>query len=189
MVFALDLLVAVIGLGVFAQHVWALRGHFASDKMTGGARAISAGALLSCLLLLVVTFGLDQPMLAQLAGGAVMAASLLLFWAAIRASRAARLRFAFDEALPSELVTIGPYKRVRHPFYTSYLVFWAGWAIAAWTPLALLPVIVMAALYTVAARYEENLLISSNMANSYKDYRQRTGMFFPRITPGTASGR
>ena len=181
MAFALDVLVTVVALTIFGQHIWALRGHFASERMTGGARVISVGALTSCVLLLVLTWTVEQPPLAQLAGIAVMGVSLILFWAAVRASSKARLRFAFDEALPNSLVTFGPYRHVRHPFYTSYLMFWSGWAIASWSLWGLAPIVIMGVLYTIAARYEEKLLIGSGMSSAYRQYRNSTGMFWPRI--------
>lgn len=177
----LDLAVSAIGLAVFAQHVWALRGHFASSSMEGGARLISFGAIASCLVMLVLVWTGDQPLVAQLVGIVVMPASLILFWAAIRASRAARLRYAFDTALPQQLVTEGPYRTIRHPFYTSYLVFWAGWAVAAWSLWAVIPVVFMATLYTRAALYEENLLGKSDMGPAYAAYRKQAGLFWPKF--------
>ncbi len=182
MALILDLLVAVAGLAIFAQHVLALRGHFASTSMSSGAKAISAGALASLAIMLLLLFPGDQPLLAQLAGLAVMAASLVLFRAAVTASRAARLRFAFDNDLPDQLVTLGPYRTIRHPFYTSYLVYWAGWAIGVWSVWAVLPWAIMAALYTIAARHEERLLSDSGMGAAYAEYRQRTGLFWPRLS-------
>jgi protein-S-isoprenylcysteine O-methyltransferase Ste14 len=179
--FGFDLAVTLVGLIVFGQHVWALRGHFASERMTTGARIISLGALAACFALLLLLWSQAQPLGAQIVGIAVMVASLALFWAAVRASREAKLRFAFDEALPRSLVTIGPYAQIRHPFYTSYLLFWIGWGIAVWSIWALIPILVMAALYTVAARYEENLLGDSDMATAYAEYRQRAGMFWPKL--------
>jgi protein-S-isoprenylcysteine O-methyltransferase Ste14 len=181
MEFAIDLLVSLVGLGVFAQHIWALRGHFASDRMTRGAQAISAGALASCLVMLWLLWSQTQPIGAQFVGIALILASLWLFWQAIQASRQAQLRFAFDDAPPLSLVTIGPYRRIRHPFYTSYLIFWTGWAIATWSAWALLPVVVMATLYTIAARYEETLLGRTDMAPAYAKYRNQAGLFWPKF--------
>lgn len=181
MAFVLDLLVSALGLGVFAQHVWALRGHFASDKMSSGARVISAGAIISCLIMLLLLWQLAQPPAAQLIGMLIMAASLLLFWGAVRASSRARLRFAFDNALPQALVTDGPYRRIRHPFYASYLIFWAGWALATWSPWALAPVAIMSALYIIAARHEETLLGNSAMSQAYDKYRTQAGLFWPKL--------
>lgn len=185
MAFALDLIVTLTGLAVFGQHIWALRGHFASDSMTGQARIISVAALTTCLIMIILVWQVAQPSPAQFAGFAVMAGSLAIFWAAIRASRAARLRFAFDSALPEHLVTTGPYRFVRHPFYVSYLLFWLGWALASWSAWALLPLAAMATLYTIAARYEEKLLSSSGMAEAYAAYRQKAGLFWPKIRSRT----
>ena len=182
LLFLLDLIVTAVGLFIFGQHVWALRGHFASTSMSGGARVISAGALVTLLIMLVLLWTGEQPWLAQIAGLVLMGASLMLFRAAVSASAAARLRFAFDNALPEQLVTIGPYQKIRHPFYTSYLIYWAGWVLAVWNVWALLPWLVMAALYTIAARHEEQLLTASGMGEAYASYRRRAGLFWPRLT-------
>ena len=85
----IDFIVCLVGLGVFSQHIWALRGHFASDRMTRGAQAISAGALGSCFMMLWLVWSEAQPAGAQVAGIAIMLGSLWLFWAAIKASREA----------------------------------------------------------------------------------------------------
>ena len=181
MEFALDLIVTLTGLAVFAQHIWALRGHFASDRMTREARIISVAALATCLVMVLLVWQAPQPLLAQFIGLAIMAGSLAVFWGAVRASRAARLRFAFDSALPERLVTTGPYRVVRHPFYVSYLLFWFGWALASWSAWALLPLATMATLYLIAARYEEKLLATSDMAEAYAAYQRETGLFWPKI--------
>ena len=62
-----------------------------------------------------------------------------------------------------------------------YLMFWAGWAVAAWSVWALVPVVVMAGLYTIAARYEEQLLGQSEMGAAYADYRKQAGLFWPKF--------
>ena len=177
----LDLAITVLGLGIFGQHVWALKSHFASDRMTSGARIISLGALFTCAIMLWLVWGREQPVVAQLVGAAIMALSVVLFRAAVTASEAARLKYAFDPALPEQLVTEGPFGRVRHPFYASYLLFWSGWAVATWSFWSVLPLAILAVLYTIAARYEESLLGSSDMAADYSTYRQRAGFFWPKF--------
>ena len=107
-------------------------------------------------------------------------ASLWLFWRAIAASRAARLLLAFDPGQPSALVRHGPYRIVRHPFYTSYLLFWTGWSIAAWSAWTLPPLVAVLAIYIVAARTEEGKFARSPFAAEYETYRRRAGMFWPR---------
>src|SRR5215217_446624 len=150
-----DLVVTVVSVAILFQHIWALRGHFTSERMANGARATSLAAVLTCLCLLVLIWSHSQPIWAQAVGILIELGSLVLFWAAIRASRTARLRFAFDEQPPHSLVTVGPYQYVRHPFYTSYLLFWIGWALTTWSLWSILPLIIIATLYVMAARLEE----------------------------------
>ncbi|WP_240229672.1 methyltransferase family protein [Devosia lacusdianchii] len=175
-----DLVVTVVSIAILAQHVWALRGHFASETMANGARVTSAAALLTCACLLLLVWTHSQPIWAQVVGVLIELGSLALFWAAIKASRTARLRFAFDDQPPHSLVTIGPYQYVRHPFYTSYLLFWIGWAIATWSLWSVLPLIIVATLYVLAARMEERLFATTALADEYAAYRQRAGLFWPR---------
>ncbi|HEY9011711.1 MAG TPA: isoprenylcysteine carboxylmethyltransferase family protein, partial [Devosia sp.] len=122
-----------------------------------------------------------QPILAQLVGIALQLLSFALFWAAIRASRAGRLRLAFDPGNPRSFVNEGPYRFVRHPFYVSYIILWGGFAIATWSALAIVPFLVMLAVYIYAARDEERKFGLTDMADDYAGYRRRTGMFIPRL--------
>lgn len=181
MAWAMDLLVSIVSLAIFAQHVWALRGHFVSKTINRGAMAIAIMANVCALIYLVLLWTLPQPNWAQGLGLLVELGSLALFWAAVRASRQARLRYVFDEGAPATLVTTGPYAVVRHPFYTSYILYWTGWAIALWTPWALVPLVVVVVAYTVAARFEEKLFSQTGMADDYVAYRRRTGLFWPRL--------
>jgi protein-S-isoprenylcysteine O-methyltransferase Ste14 len=104
-----------------------------------------------------------------------------MFHRTARASREGALHFAFDVENPVSLVTAGPYRYVRHPFYTSYLIFWTGLALGTWSLWAVPVLVLMAVLYTVAARGEEGKFANSPMAAEYAAYRTRTGMFWPRL--------
>src|SRR5882724_9100295 len=138
-------LVTLVSLVAVGLHAWAGKGHFASLKMPPGANAVAVVVIAATLGNLVLTWWGQLWLPAVLAGVVLEVLSLLLFRAAILASRDAKLLFAFDADLPHSIVRHGPYRVVRHPFYTSYLVFWTGWAIAIWSPWALLPLIPMAA--------------------------------------------
>jgi protein-S-isoprenylcysteine O-methyltransferase Ste14 len=79
---------------------------------------------------------------------------------------------------PDQLVTWGPYRRIRHPFYTSYLLFFGaslllapGWAVLVNTLYACLAI-------TYTAVSEERAL-ASHFGSDYQSYRSRTGRFFP----------
>lgn len=77
------------------------------------------------------------------------------------------------------LVTRGPYRWVRHPFYLSALLITIGNSLAAanWFLFAAgcLAFILMAARSRIEERHLE-----ARFGDSYRAYRQRTGPFLPR---------
>lgn len=78
------------------------------------------------------------------------------------------------------LVTTGPYRWIRHPFYTSAaLLIPASFLVAAnWFFLAIgLAVFLLLAIRT--RKEEENLI--ARFGDSYRNYMQRTGRFVPRL--------
>lgn len=178
---ALDILVSAVSLAVVGSYTWSLRGHFASPKMPPGALLISAVVVVTSLFFLFLVWTRHQGSQAQIIGIAVEIAGAALFWSAISASRTARLRAAFDEVNPHSIVTSGPYRYLRHPFYTSYLIFWCGWAIAASSAWALAPVAIFTVIYIAAARVEEKKFSTSPLAAEYEAYKSRAGFFWPRL--------
>lgn len=179
---ALDLIISAVSLIMIGFYSWSLRGHFASPKMPMGAKIISAVVVATSLFFFYLVWTRDQATGAQITGLIVELAGAALFWSAISASRKARLRFAFDEENPHSIVTGGPYRYLRHPFYTSYLIFWSGWAIASWSAWTILPVAIFAAIYATAARAEEKKFLGSPLAGDYEAYKARAGFFWPRIS-------
>ncbi len=112
--------------------------------------------------------------------------SLALFWLAVLSNRQRPLSFAFSDDEPRHLVCSGPYRWIRHPFYSAYLLAWLATPIATVQPLMLVPLLVMAAIYVAAARVEERKFEASPLASAYARYRTRTGMFVPRRPGATA---
>jgi protein-S-isoprenylcysteine O-methyltransferase Ste14 len=88
-----------------------------------------------------------------------------------------------------ELVTSGPYARIRHPLYTATIGVFVGIGVALgnWFSLA------AAALPAAALRHrigvEEHMLVDQ-FGDRYRDYSNRTGRLFPTVTRGRRpSGR
>lgn len=179
---AFDTTISIVSLTLLGQHARAGKTHFASEKMPPGAFAIAAVALLAGVFHLWLTWTAPQPPAAQAAGLVVQLASWSLFQRTIRASRSAGLRVAFDPSQPHCLVTEGPYRYARHPFYASYLLFWAGWSLANWTPITLAPLVIIAAMYVLAARIEEKNFAATALAAQYRAYQSRTGIFCPKFS-------
>ncbi|MEP0942397.1 MAG: isoprenylcysteine carboxylmethyltransferase family protein [Rhizobiaceae bacterium] len=176
-----DFLASLLGWLLIACQAWSVKYHFNVQKMPVGAKLISLLVFLSGILLTYLAFSFGQPMAAQIVGVVLLAGSLSLFWRTISESKKARLLAAFDDDLPHGLLTTGPYRYVRHPFYTSYILHWVGWAVAAWHIWALVPAIAMVTTYWVAARDEEAKFNRTEMSQAYSDYRAKTGRFFPKL--------
>ena len=106
--------------------------------------------------------------------------AFVLFFAAVQASKAAALTLAFATDQPEVLLTHGPYRLVRHPFYSAYLTFWVAAALArpGWTPW--LPTVAFGVIYWHAGRREEAKFAASRFAGAYAAYRRETGMLLPR---------
>lgn len=86
-----------------------------------------------------------------------------------------------DNDAPRGIVTVGPYRIVRHPFYTSFFLALIGAVLALphWSTLAMLAYSAVA-LNATAAR-EERRLSESEFGPEYRDYLRRTGRFLPRL--------
>lgn len=83
------------------------------------------------------------------------------------------------------LVMGGLYRFVRHPQYTGFFLFLLG-SVLNWPTLpTLLMVPVLGWVYYRLARTEE-AEAESTFGEAYRDYRQRSGMFFPRLRIATA---
>ena len=177
----LDIITCFLGWLLIACQAWSVKYHFNIQQMPAGAKIISALVILFAVLLTYLSFNDDQPAPAQYVGLLLLLGSLVLFWRTIKESRKAKLLAAFDENLPHGLLTTGPYRYVRHPFYSSYMLHWAGWAIAAWHLLALVPVVAMVTTYWIAARDEESKFARTELSDAYLDYKSKTGQFFFKL--------
>jgi len=78
------------------------------------------------------------------------------------------------------LVTHGPYRFVRHPFYVSGAVFALGTSLVAANWLLFLGAVLFVGLIIIRTRTEEEKLLT-RFGESYRAYRQRTGRFIPKL--------
>jgi protein-S-isoprenylcysteine O-methyltransferase Ste14 len=176
-----DILLTALSIFVIGSHALLGKGHFKSTKMPAGANFVSASVLTTLAVFLILLWTSEAPLWSQIIALVLEALSLWLFFRTIAASRDGALHFAFDTDNPVSLVTSGPYNYVRHPFYTSYLIFWTGLALGTWSLWAVPVLVLMSVLYTVAASGEEAKFARTDMAGEYAAYRSRTGMFWPKL--------
>lgn len=108
--------------------------------------------------------------------------SLILFIQCFKITRLkTKLTPIFSSDIPSAILQRGPYKYIRHPFYTSYMLTFFGSAVASslwWCyAIALFSFI----LYNHASQFEEAKFEKSELASQYKNYRTSAGRFIPRL--------
>ena len=140
------------------------------------------GMLLS--LLQVASIFLLKPRSDVFAGIGILmyTGSVLLFLSAIETASHARVRLQrsfIDHPLPERLLTEGPYRWVRHPFYLGYIIGALVPPVTIDHPVMVVVAGATIAITIVAAFREERVWLSSPRAAAYREYASRTGMFLP----------
>ena len=103
-----------------------------------------------------------------------LAGSLLAVWGVIALGRSFGIF-----VVVRKVVLVGPYKFVRHPIYSGYVLIWLGLILANLSPAVIAIVAVHTALMVYRARLEERRL--GEASPEYREYVQRTGFLFPRL--------
>jgi protein-S-isoprenylcysteine O-methyltransferase Ste14 len=81
-----------------------------------------------------------------------------------------------------ELVTRGPYFRIRHPAYTSAIIFALASTLLFFNLIMFLAFVAILAIAYKRAVLEEELLASEDgFGQDYRDYMKKTGRFLPRL--------
>lgn len=106
--------------------------------------------------------------------------SLVLFWTAIYANRKLPLDFAYTSNFPKHLNKSGPYKYVRHPLYSSYIMAWTAGALAG-APYLIITSAIMTYIFVNAMIDEEKKFLASDMRDEYIEYKKNTGMVLPKL--------
>jgi protein-S-isoprenylcysteine O-methyltransferase Ste14 len=78
------------------------------------------------------------------------------------------------------LVTRGPYRWVRHPFYVAMALVTVGAALTAANWFIFVSGAVVFALLAVRSRVEEEQL-AARFGDPYREYKKRTGRFLPKV--------
>jgi protein-S-isoprenylcysteine O-methyltransferase Ste14 len=78
------------------------------------------------------------------------------------------------------LVTSGPYRFVRHPFYDSAALFVLGTSLVAANWFLFVTGVLFVGLVMIRTRTEEEKLLA-RFGDSYGAYMERTGRFLPRL--------
>ncbi|MDZ8187700.1 MAG: isoprenylcysteine carboxylmethyltransferase family protein [Nostoc sp. ChiSLP02] len=82
---------------------------------------------------------------------------------------------------PKHIVTYGAYGKIRHPFYTSFLLSLLGGFILYPHPGTIFTLIYGLVALNITAAREEKRLSASEFGAEYKAYIKHTGRFFPKL--------
>jgi protein-S-isoprenylcysteine O-methyltransferase Ste14 len=104
--------------------------------------------------------------------------SLLMYWTL--ASLGKNLTDTVVTRSEATLVTHGPYRWVRHPFYVTAALLMASVTVLTSNWLIGVSCVAVLALLAVRTPKEEQMLIE-RFGQEYRDYMARTGRFIPRI--------
>ena len=140
---------------------------------------VGSAMLLLSFVVHLITREVSAPM--QIAGCICFSCAFLLFWATIRVHRQQPPSLAFSQEASHHIVDTGPYRYIRHPFYTSYFLGWVANGLISESLLLLVPLICMGVLYVSAARLEERQFLGGELSGLYAPYMQRTKMFVPFV--------
>jgi protein-S-isoprenylcysteine O-methyltransferase Ste14 len=82
--------------------------------------------------------------------------------------------------LGHQLITSGPYARMRHPIYSGVLLGVAGTALVVGEWRDALAFCLLLTNYAIKAKREEKILARA-FAEGFPEHKRRTGFLFPRL--------
>ena len=126
-------------------------------------------------------FNPTQNIYAQLVAPVLLLLSILLFWSAVISAKGQIFDFLGSNSAPSKVINSGIFGRIRHPFYSSYIISWLGCALSTTNITAIIIFIVAVTIYVISARREERLMLGSELSDEYINYQKNTGMFIPKF--------
>ena len=144
-------------------------------------------AVLLAALARVVTHVIGTAILAWLAVP-LAASAMALTGSAVGANRVPLAMWHQENDASVTLVTWGPYGRIRHPLYTSFILMLSAAAAAVPHPATFALLLLGALQLHRTARREERRLLRSDLGPAYADYMRHTGRFVPRLAPSRANG-
>lgn len=194
LLFRLALLVLLVGFVAHRGYYTKKYGRSEADTVRGRekstAQTVAEGLSLLALLITAVYLiaprylvwaSLPFPDWLRWAGAGIVALSgfALLQWAHTALSRnwSDRPRLLADQSL----VTSGPYRFIRHPIYTAFLLILSAplFLSANWL-VGLLWIVSTALEVTSRVRYEEALL-AEHFGEGFEEYTSHTGRLLPRL--------
>lgn len=106
---------------------------------------------------------------------------ILLLLRTVSSHRTAPALWHQEDDEPLRIVCSGPYRSIRHPFYSAFILAFLGAAMAAPHVLTLACLVYGVLTLNLTAAREERRLLASRHGTTYRDYMTTAGRFFPRL--------
>jgi protein-S-isoprenylcysteine O-methyltransferase Ste14 len=116
----------------------------------------------------------------SLAAVALSACSIALIALTIGSNRVPLALWHQKDDAPQNIVTFGAYRRIRHPFYASFLLALTAAVLLAPHILTALALLYGFTILNYTAAREEARLSQSTFGEEYRQYMTRSGRFFPK---------
>lgn len=84
------------------------------------------------------------------------------------------------EHRPTDVVSTGAFRYVRHPLYLGCILFYLGLAVSTVSLFSLALLVLIFVFYNYIASYEEELLVQ-RFGDRYRSYKKSTGKWVTRI--------
>jgi protein-S-isoprenylcysteine O-methyltransferase Ste14 len=127
----------------------------------------------------ILAFQLALPLLIRWFGVIVALISVaLIIWIHRVLGRQYSAKWEIQEQ--HQLITVGPYRKVRHPMYTVFNLFSMSVSLISANLLLILFAVFVGIPFYWIARSEEEILIDQ-FGDEYLEYMKYTGRFFPRL--------
>ena len=85
-----------------------------------------------------------------------------------------------DEGDSGQVLSNGPFRKLRHPMYMACMLFYIGLSLSTMSLFSLTLTFGIFLFYNYIADFEENILIKK-FGKQYIEYRQRTNKWFPKV--------
>ena len=82
------------------------------------------------------------------------------------------------EHRPTDIISTGAFRYVRHPLYLGCILFYVGLAVSTLSLFSLALVVLNFVFYNYIASYEEKLLVQK-FGDRYSNYKRTTGKWIP----------
>ncbi len=179
---AVDVVILVCWVAFWVYWLAASTGVKAGQTRWAWFAGIRVGLILVVLLLLRVgafkgQVATDNPWLQGVGLAVFLLGLALAIWARMYLGR--NWGMPMSQKVDPELVTAGPYRRIRHPIYSGIILAMIGTTIAV-SLYWLIAVVVIGAYFLYSAIVEERSM-ARLFPGSYPEYRRSTKMLIPYI--------